>query len=211
MSRKRSKALDANNADRFSRKHAADAIRLDDGLGLGAVAAQLAALEGTFHLMCDASRNANRKVGSPQCMEDITPDVRAASTAEGVFDRVNRRAHDMTDTLQDLILQMEPMTVDEALSLALVYGGQMALFLCKVAECPECINEQETRLREDMLERAMHAIIRGLIHSGAASPLLERHYIDGEELTPWDQLRRQASRTAAQYGDEPAKGKGGAS
>ena len=212
MSRKRSKALDANHTDRLSGKHAAaDAISLDEGHGLAAVAAQLAALEDTFSLMDRATIGARDRCCELGDWKTATPEQVAASKARTQFDDVLNRTHDLTDTLQDLILQMEPRTLDETLSLSLVYSGQMSIFLSEIAGRPESVSEDKTKVRSDMLERAMQAIIRGLIHSGAVSPLLE-HYACRDGLIPMGQLRREVSRTAAQYDDQSANaGKGGAS
>jgi hypothetical protein len=206
MSRKRSKALDANHADRLSRKHVAGTISLDEGHGLAAVAAQLATLEETFSLMNRAGMCARGRSCELDQWKTATPEQIAASKARNQFEDVQRRSHDLTDTLQDLILQMEPRTLDETLSLSLVCYTQMLGFLNDTDK-----TEIKDGNRLGVLERAMHAILRGLLHSGASSPLLEHQYIRGDSLNSWSLQRREASRTAALYDDKRAEGKGGAS
>ena len=153
---KRSRALDASNG------HAA-MISLDEGHGLAAVAAQLAALEDTFSLMVRAGMDARDKPGGLEDWKETTPERIAASEAESLFENVNRRTHDITDTLQDLILQMEPRTLDETLSLALIYKNQMVLFLNDIYERPESI-------KEEMRDREPDARPRdGGHHSGAGA------------------------------------------
>jgi transketolase len=170
MSRKRSKALDANHADRLSRKQAADAIRLDDGLGLAAVAAQLAALEETFTLLNRAGMVARNRQCKLEDWRTATPEQTAASKAERQFEEAQRRSHDMTDTLQELLLQMEPRTLDETLSLSLVCYTQMLGFL---NDTDKVEIKEGAQVRMGVLERGMQAILRGLIQSGASSPLLK--------------------------------------
>ena len=157
--------------------------------------------------MHDAGLAARDKAGGREDWKATpTPEQIAASAAESLFENVNRPTHDITDTLQDLILQMEPRTLDETLSLALIYKSQMVVFLCEVSSAPSASRRRRCKSASGMLERAMEAIIRGLVHAGKASSPLSTSYGGEDELIPWDQLLRRASDTAALYCD-PATGR----
>jgi hypothetical protein len=194
--RKRTKAATATNGHTIQQKPAN--IAIDQGHGLGAVAAQLADLEDLYGLTFRAHAAAGRK-GTPHAGV-YTPAEVDASNAAAFFHDVNHRTHDLTDTLQDLILQMEPRTLDEALSLALVYKQALSRYLSYVAVSPESMKNEDMRDRERKLDRALDAMIRGLVHgAGAASPLLEDYFCKNEELPTWDALRRKVAKLAPLY------------
>ena len=56
------------------------------------------------------------------------------------------------------------------------------------------------RDREHKLDRAVDAIIRGLVHgAGASSPLLADYFSEREELLTWDARRRKVAKLAPLY------------
>jgi len=182
-------------------------ISLDEGLCLGEIANQLAALEDLYAVSVSGGMGARNAAGANKDWEtEPTPEFLAASDAEFLFQDVNRRTHDLTNTLQDLILQMEPRTLDETLSLALVYKNQMTMYLNDIFESPESVKEDEKCDRQALLERAVDAIIRGLKYAGPASSPLKT-YLCEEGLTPLDRLYAKASEAAALYCDRVKSGR----
>jgi hypothetical protein len=127
---------------------------------------------------------------------------RAAFNADELFEDVMDRALAKVTPLEETILWSEPTTADETLTLAAIFLECLDSFVTDHAstDTPDAKAEWET------LERAMRAIIRGLILSGASSPVL-RYYITAPHLLPWDATRSSAMREAVTYRTTEGNGK----
>jgi hypothetical protein len=202
---KRTKAATATNGHtRVQTPAKVNLVAIDQGRGLGAIAAQLADLEDLFGLACTARVVAHRVVETGS-MTNFTPEQIEASRAEHLFEDVTQKTHDLTDTLQDLILQSEPRTLDETLSLALVLKEQLVIYHCELESADDDAKKDELKRREALLDRARDAIVRGLVHgAGATSPLIAKYLSKDSALAPWDELRRKATELAASYPLFPA-------
>jgi hypothetical protein len=122
------------------------------------------------------------------------------------FGELFRHADAKADALEEIILELEPTTVDETLSLALLFGVVLDLF---VGNRCDLANDSAGEREWQKLERALKAIIRGLAHgAGARSPLLKNHTV-GDDLIPWAEARSTATREATPYlvQYDPAKGR----
>jgi hypothetical protein len=87
------------------------------------------------------------------------------------IERISTIAYARSQALQDTLLQMEPRTLGETLSLALVVTDKL----------------EDDKERRD-LHRAMLAVIRGMVGSGATSPLLDILSAKAD-LTPFEDDR----------------------
>jgi hypothetical protein len=173
-------------------------ISFTQGKGLADLAAQLADLEALWRLTHDAKMEAQQQGKSLAGV--YTPREIAASNDAHLLCEVNKRTLNRTDSLADVILLTEPRTLDETLSLALVYREAMSRYLNDVTENPESVKDDEMVERERVLDHTREAIIRGLVYgAGAKSPLLTSYACETEELVPWDEMRRKAEEAAARY------------
>jgi hypothetical protein len=199
---KRGKAATAANGHTIQQRPV-QAISIAQGHGLSELAAQLAELEDLF-VTTDTARQVAEKECKPCEPGAFTPEAVNASRAAVLLYSVNRKAHGLTDTLQDLILQIEPRTLDESLALLLVYNQQMELYLDRLRALFTIGDDLEEF--EGKLERAREAIVRGLVHgAGATSPLLRKYAPAVGDLVVWDDLRREAEETAARYPRQKAE------
>jgi hypothetical protein len=117
---------------------------------------------------------------------------------------MQRASYDMGQALQQMILGLEPTTASETLSLALVYHNKLDPFLC------DNCNHQDRDVNREIrkLERALKAVIRGLVRAGATSPLLDV-YVHADDLVPWEDARQTATIEANYYRAEfdPTEGR----
>jgi hypothetical protein len=183
-----------------------------------------AALNGT----CSHSMGITEMIEILADLERLRSDMDAAHAAKGVqinkaveekdtktdaallrshnrFGELFRHADAKADALEELILELEPTTVDETLSLGLLFGVALDLF---VGNHCDLENDGAGEREWQKLERALAAIIRGLVHgAGARSPLLKNRAV-GDDLIPWAEARSTATREAVPYLVEydPAKG-----
>jgi hypothetical protein len=108
------------------------------------------------------------------------------------FRCVEKSAFERDMTLRRLILQLEPTTASEILSLALVFYSEFEQF------CGQHTNHSDPDIERKIkrMERATKAIIRGLIFTvGTSSPLIPL-FLGQECLMTWQEARSEAGRWA---------------
>ena len=89
------------------------------------------------------------------------------------FHDYERTAHHRAEFMQQALLSLEPESMDDLLSLVLVTRDAFDSFAAKHSD--HATNARAAR-ESDVVERAMHAMVRWLVHNGgASSPLLEAY------------------------------------
>ena len=89
------------------------------------------------------------------------------------FHDYERTAHHRAEFMQQALLSLEPESMDDLLSLVLVTRDAFDSFAAKHSD--HATNARAAR-ESDVVEGAMHAMVRWLVHiGGARSPLLEAY------------------------------------
>ena len=94
----------------------------------------------------------------------------AIDFTEDRFEEIENAVYEREQALTALLLHLEPETLDETLSLALVFAHELDGFISD--NTPHQQDPKVERMAAT-LEHALDAIIRGLVHAQAKSPLLE--------------------------------------
>ena len=166
------------------------------GHGIAGLAENLADLQTLKSRMNAAHTEAKNRVRQH---EEKTPtprgdDYRDARQAEWLFEDMDKRAFAKICAIEELVIELEPKTADETLTLAAIFWEALDSFV--VSHC-----DQETPASKaawDTLERAIKAIIRGLIANGASSPVLD-YYLTEKDLSEWEAVRNTAGAEASGY------------
>jgi hypothetical protein len=138
------------------------------------IAEQIADLHELYHDLEDAEGPAKEARKNSDVDEEHT----ALCQTVLRLDRISTIAYARSRALQNVLLQMEPRTLNETLGLALVAYDRI-----------------EGNPHDEDLRRAVRAIIRGIVGSGATSPLLDI-MITGTDLMPWHDGRILAAADA---------------
>jgi len=94
------------------------------------------------------------------------------------FDHYEQAVNHRHGLLEQTILSLEPQSIDDVLSLLLVTQDAFDHFASNHSDHQENVR---TAGEWDAIERAMHAMIRWLVHNGgAASPLLEKNSVPAQ-------------------------------
>lgn len=174
------------------------------GHGIAELAQELADLHKLCIMLSNAEGPAERARNEMAAKAIESDEHTNCCRAVQDFEAVRRRANGMVDGLERLILGLEPRMPGETLSLALILAEELNVF-----HCNETNHTDSAVMAEQLrLEGALQAVIRGLVHSGATSPLLDYHTAR-DTLRPWDEARSTATREAAPYlvQYDPAKGR----
>jgi hypothetical protein len=171
------------------------------GHGIAELAQELADVQRLCVTLANAEGPAER--AQDGISDTASAEYEACSMAVRDIEDVGRRAFTMVKGLERLILSLEPRTPSEALSLALVLAEELDVFLCDHTRD----EDGAVRIERQRLEDALQAVIRGLAHSEAESPLLDA-YSTANTMRPWAQARSDATREACPYLVEydPVKG-----
>jgi hypothetical protein len=175
------------------------------GHGIAELAQELADLQRLCTTLANAEgpaeRARNEAAAKGYADEEHTDCCRSVNN----FEVALRRANAMVDGLENLILSLEPRTVDETLSLALVLSEELGVFLTNHTNHADCRVSAEVHRLED----ALQAAIRGLVYGASTSSPLMAIYSTRAMLTPWAERRSTATREAGRYTVtyDPAQGR----
>jgi hypothetical protein len=98
------------------------------------------------------------------------------------FEILKDQAHAQAEAMESLMFLLEPQSADEALSMLLLADSAFQAF------AGEAYGNQELPAAEEELwknvTRALHALVRWLHRTGAASPLLAEHFNENNLQSP---------------------------
>jgi hypothetical protein len=172
------------------------------GHGIAALAQELADLNRLYNTM-DAGETATDVALNKDTERGINSDRRVID-ANMRFKDMRRHTFAKLEALEQLILELEPTTASETLTLALLLVGPLDQFVSDHTDT----DKSDAQADSEKLERVLRAIIRGLINGcGATSPLTDT-YARAQTLRPWAEARADAAREAVPYQVEydPARG-----
>ena len=105
------------------------------------------------------------------------------------FKRIEKEAYYRIRVLERAVSLLEPETLDDVLTLAVLLNNEMDCFIDEYTD--EVTNQEaladEFRFNEAKrrVERLRHAVIRGLLKL-ASSPIAEEHYVSSVwDASPW--------------------------
>jgi hypothetical protein len=196
---KRAKPLDAANAHELRQEPPLlNGSFSRTAHGIASAAESLADLHKLRHHMNEAKDWAQEDLEKlrEQGADAIRGDAYdTALTASHRFERVEAQADCKVRHLQGLILAMEPQTLDEVLSLVVIFDDALDTYAGNYGGTSqdEAANCAYTKLRSSLL-----AMVRGLVAAGATSPLLS-HYMIAGDLEPWSEAFSTATRDGNIY------------
>ena len=198
----------ATNASKPRRRAVQSAIKSpakaapprNGALSIAALAEQLDDLQCLHASLDKADLKARERMHREEETVAKTGDRRrheAAFQSHVLFEAVEAHANRKIFALEELILELEPKTADETLTLAAIFLEALGTF--RTDYCCSSETSPTVEGKWAALERATKAIMRGLIASGASSPVF-CYYATAQDLLPWDATRNAAAARAAAYG-----------
>jgi hypothetical protein len=172
--------------------------------GVGAMADTLATWQRLAFDMSEADSRAGRELEKfSRADQDIEggPYDRTLTSCHR-FKWVEEAARAKAKALEALIVELEPQTIDEVLSMLVVFESALDTYVGNY-----CCVTTDTEASRDFkdLRRVILAMVRGLICAGASSPLL-KHNTVRHDLETWEEALRTAECEAAAQLAEVSRG-----
>jgi hypothetical protein len=193
ITRKRKRAAALAASEPSPKLNGAPMAIAHTGYGIAALAEELADLNRLYNIM-DAGETLTGRTLRKDTEQNINSDA-GIIDAHSRFKQIGRHTFAKVEALQQLIVELEPTTANETLSLALLFTEVLDGFISDHTDT----DAPAVQADSDQLERIVRSIIRGLIRGcGASSPLLKT-YVTDDYLGSWDEAREIATRDAEPY------------
>jgi hypothetical protein len=196
---RKSKRAAALQAERQAEPLFGSVKKLRNGHGISDFAVCLADLQRLYSTMDRAATMAKRRareaeatIAKGSCADSLNP-----TRAHTLFRSMESRAWAKLGAVEELILELEPTTKDETLTLMAILWEEIDGFVTD--NCSD--NQPSVTARWATIERGIKAAIRGLVASGATSPVLGYYMTPQDLVSSWYYARATALAEARDYPD----------